>query len=101
MVYRIAANLHAGNPGLLLHRINTQFVKTTAYNGKMTKEYNLKKQSMYFKEFKRLCFCNSAELLKHYYQIGDKIYEWIGIGVIEIDKTENLKKPIVKIEDNI
>ena len=52
-----------------------------------------------FSEFKRLCFCNSSELMHNVYVIGGIPHEWVGIGMIELDCEIDQDKHIEVVED--
>lgn len=43
----------------------------------------MKKKTITFSEFKRLCVCNSEELRKNTYSYGGKNHRWVGIGMVE------------------
>ena len=49
----------------------------------------LKKKTIKFSEFKRLCFCNSKELSKNTYSYGGKSHSWNGFGMLEDGPTRH------------
>ena len=43
-------------------------------------------KTMTFGEFRRLCFCNSEKLTGRVFVIDGTPYEWVGIGIVEVDE---------------
>lgn len=48
-----------------------------------------------FEKLKRLSFCNSKKLPRKV-NMGDKLYEWVGIGWIEIGKADKRYTTVVE-----
>jgi hypothetical protein len=55
----------------------------------------MKKKIIKFEELKRLSFCNSKDLPRKV-NVGGKLYEWVGIGWIEIGKANKRYTTAVK-----
>ncbi|MCP4570565.1 MAG: hypothetical protein GY841_23520 [FCB group bacterium] len=56
------------------------------------------KETIKFDKLKRLCFCNSDELLDKVFIIGGKAHEWVGIGMVELKQEPDPEKHITVIE---